>query len=134
MTENNTIVFKQGLPGYENLRNFILTHPSEDYPIFSLNSVEDQSVSFMVINPFQFDKNYSFELTTYAEEFLQIENPSSLVVFTIINCHKGLEQATVNLKAPIVVNGENRHGVQVVLEQPYNIQEPLKAFLQRAEE
>ncbi len=136
MTENNinnTIIFKQGLPGYENLRNFILTQPSEEYPLFSLNSLEDESVSFLVINPFQFDKNYSFELTPFAKELLQIEAPSALVVFNIINCQKGWEEATINLKAPLIINGANRQGVQVVLEQPYNIRESLKTFLQRAE-
>ncbi|RYD03064.1 hypothetical protein N752_21885 [Desulforamulus aquiferis] len=59
---NACITFEQGLPGYENLKYFSLDQPYKEYPFFSLDSLDHKDISFIIINPFQFNKKYEFNL------------------------------------------------------------------------
>lgn len=130
--EEKQILFKQGLPGFEDYKNFVISKPFEEYPFYYLNSTDSEEVSFLTINPFEITTAYDIELPETVQEVLEIKDPSEVAVFNIVNTSKGLPEATVNLQAPVIINATKSIGMQVVLNNPsLNIREPLKKMLER---
>ncbi|MFJ9501221.1 flagellar assembly protein FliW [Brevibacillus centrosporus] len=122
--ELGKLFFEDGIPGFSHLQFFQLMQ-EEESPFFLIQSTEEKDVGFWVIDPFSFFSEYKFELSEVAKEALRVEDQSQIAVFTIITIREN-NLATVNLKAPIVVNLSNRMGRQVILqEDTYSIRQPL---------
>ncbi|MDF2683784.1 MAG: fliW [Brevibacillus sp.] len=122
--ELGKLFFEDGIPGFSHLQFFQLMQ-EEESPFFLIQSTEEPGVGFWSIDPFSFFSEYKFELSEVAKEALRVEDQSQLAVFSIVTI-RGNNQATVNLKAPIVVNLANRMGRQVILQNDtYSIRQPL---------
>lgn len=122
--ELGKLFFEEGLPGFSHLQFFQLVQ-EEESPFFLIQSTEEKNVGFWVVNPFSFFPEYQFSLTDASKEALHLNEDSPVAVFSIVTI-RGNHQATVNLKAPIVVNLSNRMGRQIILpEDTYSIRQPL---------
>ncbi|MED4780388.1 flagellar assembly protein FliW [Brevibacillus choshinensis] len=122
--ELGKLFFEDGIPGFSHLQFFQLMQ-EEESPFFLIQSTEEEDVGFWVIDPFAFFPEYKFEISDVAKDALRIEEQSQIAVFCIVTI-RGSNQATVNLKAPIVVNLSNRMGRQVILQEDiYSIRQPL---------
>lgn len=122
--ELGKLFFEDGIPGFSHLQFFQLMQ-EEESPFFLMQSTEETDVGFWVIDPFLFFTEYKFELPDVAKRALRIDEKSQIAVFSIVTIREN-NQATVNLKAPIVVNLTNRMGRQVILqEDTYSIRQPL---------
>lgn len=126
-TEQNTITFPAGLPGLpKEYRQFTLLQPQPQSPFYLLQSVTDEQVCFILINPFLLFPQYEFNLPQEEKTKLRITAPEQVAVFTIVNASGGLKKATVNLLAPIVVNTHTKQARQVILnDKRYTIKHPL---------
>ncbi|MCL5780243.1 MAG: flagellar assembly protein FliW [Clostridia bacterium] len=125
------IFFEQGLPGFESLRNFLVSRPFDNSPFYYLQSAEVDHICFLLLNPFEITQSYEFDLPVPVQEMLEIKATSDIAVFNIVNAQKDLANATVNLQAPVVINVNKSKGMQVVLNDPsLSIREPLKNLLQ----
>ncbi|WP_412915479.1 flagellar assembly protein FliW [Brevibacillus sp. 179-C 1.1 NHS] len=123
------LFFEDGIPGFSHLQFFQLIQ-EEEIPFFLIQSTEEKDIGFWVVNPFSFFPDYQFTLPEVSKEALRMEAESPVAVFSIVTI-RGNNQATVNLKAPIVLNLANRMGKQVILqEESYPIRQPL--FSQQA--
>lgn len=124
--KEDIITFNKGLPGFENLRKFIL-FGVEDNDIFSiLHSIEDETTGLIVVSPFSVDKNYEFNLEEEIVSYLKINNPSQVLVLNTVTLNSSIDNITVNLKAPIVINTELKLGEQVILDnEKYQVKHPL---------
>jgi flagellar assembly factor FliW len=128
------IFFERGLPGFEDLKHFTISRPFEEYPFFYLQSNDEEVVAFLTINPFEITKEYEFEISDAVQETLEITDLADVAVINIVNASNGLNEATVNLQAPVIINIKNQKGMQVVLNnQSLNLKEPLKNMLQGTE-
>ncbi|WP_353057236.1 flagellar assembly protein FliW [Brevibacillus sp. MER 51] len=129
--ELGKLFFEDGIPGFSHLQFFQLLQ-EEESPFFIIQSTEEKEVGFWVIDPFSFFPDYEFELSDVAKNALHVDEESQLGVFSIVTL-RGNNEATVNLKAPIVVNLSNRMGRQVILqEDTYSIRQAL--FKQQADD
>ncbi|MFS0919246.1 flagellar assembly protein FliW [Brevibacillus sp. 179-C 1.1 NHS] len=127
--ELGKLFFEDGIPGFSHLQFFQLIQ-EEEIPFFLIQSTEEKDIGFWVVNPFSFFPDYQFTLPEVSKEALRMEAESPVAVFSIVTI-RGNNQATVNLKAPIVLNLANRMGKQVILqEESYPIRQPL--FSQQA--
>lgn len=126
-TEQNTITFPAGLPGLpKEYQQFTLLQPQPQSPFYLLQSVTDEQVCFILINPFLLFPQYEFNLPQEEKTKLRITAPEQVAVFTIVNASGGLKKATVNLLAPIVVNTHTKQARQVILnDKRYTIKHPL---------
>jgi Uncharacterized protein conserved in bacteria len=124
--EKDILSFKKGLPGFEELKNFIL-FPVEDNDVFSiLHSVEDDSIGLVVVSPFYVVKDYEFKLDDEKISELKIESPEDVLVLNTVTLNSDVENMTVNLKAPIIINIKNKLGEQIILDNPnYSIRHSL---------
>lgn len=124
--EEDILNFKKGLPGFEQLKKYIL-FPVENNEIFSiLQSIEDESVGLVVISPFEIAKNYEFKLEEKIIDKLAIKEPEDVLVVSTVTLSSKPENITVNLKAPIIINIKEKLGEQIILErEQYKVKHPL---------
>jgi len=125
--KQNLVNFPAGLPGLpKNLTRFEIIAPAQDTPFFFLQSRQDDHVGFILVNPFVLFPDYEFELPEEDARALAIERPEKAAVFCIVNAARGLQDATVNLLAPVVLNVASGSAAQVVLnDERYSIRHPL---------
>ncbi|MFZ5639699.1 MAG: flagellar assembly protein FliW [Bacillota bacterium] len=107
--------FIEGPLGFPGAKNFvIINHPGNN--IFKwLQSVDDPELAFVIAEPFVFFSDYEFNLEDTDVTLLEIRDPKKVLVYTILVIPPDFKKITANLKAPIVINGDNRKGKQVVL-------------------
>lgn len=122
-----TLSFPWGLPGLEEYKQFILVLLEEDSPFYYLRCAEQPEIGLLLVNPFILFRDYEFDLAEEAAARLEITDQEQVAVFCTVNTSKGLDQATVNLLAPIVVNTKNLLAKQVILnDRRYSLRVPLK--------
>ncbi|MBZ6004974.1 MULTISPECIES: flagellar assembly protein FliW [Paraclostridium] len=120
------VVFEKGLPGFESHKNFEINDIEENQKFKVVNSLDDKSVGFIVVSPFDIKKDYEIKLDTDTINSLKIDKPEEVLLLNIVTLGKKLEDSTVNLKAPLVMSVKNKLGVQLILQDDkYDIKEPL---------
>lgn len=124
--EEDIITFKKGLPGFENLRTFILI-PVEENSIFTiLHSIEDEEVGLVLVSPFEVENEYEFKLSDDKLRELMIQSPEEVLTLNTVTLHSDSKKITTNLKAPIIINIKEKLGEQIIIDNDkYEIKHPL---------
>jgi flagellar assembly factor FliW len=124
--EDEIIYFKKGMPGFLDLKKFVL-FPVEENDFFSvLHSVENSSIGFIVVSPFNIKKDYEIELNDAVLKELNIKEEIDVLIFNTVTLSSEVTKITSNLKAPIVINIKDRLGEQIILnDEKYEIKYPL---------
>ncbi|ETT49973.1 flagellar assembly protein FliW [Paenibacillus sp. FSL R7-269] len=112
ITEEQIYHFSKGVPGFEEDIDFALI-TVDDGPFSYLQSLQNDSISFLLCDPFVFYPTYEFELPQADKEELEIID--DVKIRCMVTIKEELEHSTVNLLAPIVLNPIIRSGKQVVL-------------------
>lgn len=110
-----TLHFGAGLPGFPEARHFALLRLDDAGTIFSLRSLEDPELRFLAVPPLHFFPDYAPEVPDDAAASLGLQDADDALVLLLITVETGLEDATANLLAPVVVNSRTRAAAQVVL-------------------
>lgn len=128
----NIIHFKNGLPGFNEEKKFILLPIPGTTPgtFQTLQSTTTSELAFVVTNPYHMYEEYEFRLDQSTIEQLQIESEKDLLILTIVTLTTPFEKSTINLKAPIIINSKQQQGKQYILN---NYSYPTKAPLNREE-
>jgi flagellar assembly factor FliW len=122
---NGVIRFDDGLPGFERVRRFVLVASPALDPFTLVQGVDDGTPSFLAIEPRLVDPAYASPLAESDLIRLGAERKTPLLWLVLITMAAS-GGATVNLKAPIVINPEGMRGLQLVApDSPYPIDHPL---------
>ncbi len=109
--------FAGGLLGFPACDRFVLIEHKEGSPFRWLQSLDEPSVAFLVVDPGHFVEDFAPEMPDCVANALGLECETPRLVYTIVTIPPGKPRAmTINLAGPIVVNAENRSARQVVLE------------------
>lgn len=119
------IKFEHGLPGFEAEKEFVQLPLSEESAFQVLQSLNTEALAFIITTPYATIADYSFELDESVIKALDIKSNKEIAVFVIVSLKDTLETSTVNLKAPIVLNAENKKAMQIILEENYAIRHQL---------
>lgn len=76
--EDQTIMFKNGLPGFTGEKKFVILPLSEDSPFVVLQSVQSEELAFIVASPFVFFKIMALILMKRRLNFLKSNLPKTL--------------------------------------------------------
>jgi len=118
--------FPEGLLGFERLRDFIVIPNKNDDVLFCFQSVEENHVAFLLINPALFFPDYRVPVSTVVKDKLGIGTNDPYFVLTTITFHQD-ETVTLNLLAPVIYTPKTDRAVQIVLEgSGYSTKTPLK--------
>jgi len=125
-SNEDIIVFKKGLPGFKELKNFIIFPLEKNKGFNILHSVEDIEVGLVLVSPFMILKDYEFKIPDSYIKGLVITKPEEVLVLTTVTLSSNIENITTNLKAPIIINIKEKLGEQLILDNDkYKIKEPL---------
>ena len=100
-TEDKIISFKSGLFGFEELKKFLFIKPDDSY-FYWLNSIENPGLAFPL-----------FGVRALDDQFPQEEN---FEAFAIVTLNSDPLKMTVNLKAPVYINQNDKLGVQKIVD------------------
>ena len=103
---------KSPILGFEHIKSYELKELDQFF--IKLQSMDDDT-SFTAINPYAL-RNYEFEIPTYYQEPMDINDKSELRIYNIMVVSTPIETSTVNFIAPIVCNMTNMTLSQVVLD------------------
>ncbi|MEK4849510.1 flagellar assembly protein FliW [Paenibacillus sp. FSL H7-0756] len=124
--EEHVFHFSKGIPGFEEETDFALIS-TPDHSFWYLQSTKDKALSFLLSDPFVFYPSYEFDLPDAEAKELKINN--QLIVRCVITLKNKVEESTINLLAPLVLNPEERVGKQIVLHNtPYHTKHSLLAL------
>ncbi|MBW2663155.1 MAG: flagellar assembly protein FliW [Deltaproteobacteria bacterium] len=124
--ESRVIRMREGMLGFEHLKKYVLLMHGEKTPFWWLQSVEDGSVAFVVINSLAVKPDYEPVISDDEVKLLEIGLPEDAVLFSIVTIRSDPFKVTANLRAPIVVNAKKMLAKQVVLvNSDYPIQYPV---------
>lgn len=135
VAESQLITFLKGIPGFDEVKKYVLLPADEsgESPFFFLQSAEKAEISFLLLDTFSFFNDYDVKLDDAVIEKLEIDKPEDVIVLTTVTVQGDLQQATTNLKAPLVINHTKLLGTQIVLDnRPYMIKQPLFKDNQKA--
>jgi flagellar assembly factor FliW len=111
---DDLLFFPAGLPGLEGCRQWVLLADAQNEALAWLQNLEHSEVALAVTSPRRFVPNYQARVVRGNLEGLGLNNPAQAEILVIIG--KSDEAWTLNLKAPLIINPEQRIGRQVVSE------------------
>jgi flagellar assembly factor FliW len=111
--ERQKIVFPQGLFGFETLKDYLLLD-AERQPFYWLQSMDEEQVAFILVNPFLFRPDYEVNISNEELAEIGIRSPEKALIFSIVTIADN-SLMTANLQGPLVINRDNRTGKQAVL-------------------
>ncbi len=125
-TDENIIRLEEGLIGIPDKRNFILIEKEDFKPFSYLQSVDDATFILVVINPMMVEKEYRFDIHKDDLKAIDIKDENDFSLLSIVIFAKKVEDITVNLKAPILINIHTKRALQIILQNDdYSVEEPL---------
>lgn len=131
LNQEDILNFPEGILGFQDLRNFVLLDDPNDEIFAWLQSCETPHVAFPVLEPELFSENYKVNLTKNDLESLKMTGTERARYFSIITIPDDPTQMTANLKAPIVINIQQKIARQCVLQDnSLAIREPIFTKLQ----
>lgn len=128
--EKKLLHFPEGIMGFEEFHNYALIE-SEYEPFIWLQSVDKQSLAFLLVDPFLICSEYEADIDDAALTAIDVISPEDIVVMTIVTIPHDDSPITANFLGPVVINRRNNKCVQVVLNDSrwttkFNIVESLK--------
>ena len=122
--------FPSGLYGFEEDNKFaIFAQTYEDISFLYLQSIEALDPCFLVFEPWDLYTNYTPVLSADDLAALEVKTVEDLMFLVIANVPKSIEELSINIKSPIVLNPKTKKAQQVILQNPdYPIR--YKPFLQ----
>ena len=111
------INFPGGLPGFPDVRRFVLVRIGDELSPFSvLRSVDDGAdVEFVVTHPGLFFPDYEPEIDDDTANRLELKSADDALLLVIVTVAEPVADSTANLLGPIVVNRHTRAAAQAVL-------------------
>jgi flagellar assembly factor FliW len=111
----NTLLFPEGLIGFENLRNFVVMPNEKKGPLFWIQSVEDPQVAFVLTDPTGFYFDYRVVPDGRERQKLGIDEDDQCLVVSVVSVPPD-RKITLNLAAPILFAPKTNRALQVILE------------------
>lgn len=122
-SDNDIIHFEEPVHGFHKSSEYLLIANAEpELPFYWLQAVDDKDCVLVLTNPFLFIDNYDFEIDDWSLEQLEINDIGDLVVYNAVIIPEKINEMTVNLRAPFIINVKNRKAKQLILDEKY----PLK--------
>ena len=96
--EKKIINFEDGIPGFENEKQFIVLYEGEDNSPFRwMQSIENPDLAFAMVDPIMIIPDYDGEIPKEAVEKLGIEKPQDIMVLSIVVVREEVEKTSMKV-------------------------------------
>ena len=127
------VAFPDGLLGLPECQHFVLTkYQPEDGSAspFLLLQCQDENISLPILDPRWLVPDYHFAIAPDVLTYLKANTVEELSTFAIVTVRDQVEDMTMNLQGPLVMNLTSHLGLQMVVEH-FPVRHPL--FVQTEE-
>ncbi len=115
-SESDIITLSSPLLGFPDLSDFLLISSDKSFPFLWFQATQDPDVCFILIEPKIFHPNYDPKINKRELKILGIDSDDQLKIAAIVVVPEDPKNATVNLRAPILLNTGKKLAKQVILE------------------
>jgi flagellar assembly factor FliW len=122
---SDVLTFEHGLIGLRACRRWVVLADAQNSVLGWLQSIDEPETALGVVSPRRFVPDYQLRLARQDLAPLQLTVPHDAQVVAIVSRHP--EGLALNLRAPLVINVENRRGRQVIAKDPHPVRLPLAA-------
>lgn len=129
--EEKIITFENGIPGFENLKKFVIIILQQTHPFLWLQSVEED-ISLPMMSPFEIDEQYSPTIDDQELEMLKVNDEKDVLVLVVCVIPQDVSKMTANMVAPVLINIKAGLGKQVLAnEGKYQVRQPIFDFISK---
>jgi flagellar assembly factor FliW len=122
-----------GMLGFQAYTEFVLVECDQDAPYKLLQSMQNPSLRFIVVDPLEFFPDYDLELSDADALDLSIHDAMDARLLTTVTINNNEGYLTTNLVGPIVVNSRLHVAKQIVLQDDrYETKHLLGAIYERS--
>lgn len=117
--EDKIINFPGGIIGFPDLTDFALIHDAErdsQTPIKWLQSMQEPAFAMPVMDPLRVVADYNPMVEDELLKPIAITDPESVFVLVTLTVPKTVEDMSINLQAPIVINSDTKKACQVIVD------------------
>lgn len=138
IADDKIITLEQGMIGFPDLNHFALIYDEEKgndtSTIMWLQSMDEPDIAFPVMMPHLVKEDYDPKVSEEIIAPLGELTPDNTYLLVTVTVPKNIEDFSVNLKAPIVINMDNRKGVQLIVEDDYPVKYKVYEILKNKKE
>lgn len=121
---DDVVTMPEGLPGFESCRRFVVVTASTLAPFTCLQGLDGDRPSFLALDPRAILTDYQATLSVSDRYRLDVREHDTLLWLALVRL--GDDNASVNLRAPVVINPRRMIGLQSFdAERPYETNHPL---------
>ncbi len=132
VSESRIITFSEDILGFSGYRKYVILEHSKNSILKWLQSVENESLAFVLTDPLNTVPDYKVEIDKKDAETIKLSSLDDAVVLCIVSISKECKSVTANLLGPIIINPEKMLAKQVVLfNSPYSIKHNLMESFQK---
>jgi flagellar assembly factor FliW len=121
--DDKIITLEKGMIGFPDMNHFALIHDKEKEKstIMWLQSMDDPETAFPVMDPHRVKADYNPSVNEKILSSLGELKPENTFVLNTITVPRKVEDFTMNLKAPIIINTDNNRAAQIIVEDDYPV-------------
>ncbi len=135
--EEKLIKLETGMIGFPDMTTFALIYDEEkgnDTSIRWFQSMDDPETAFPVMDPMVIKEDYNPIVSDEILSPLGELNDENTYILVTVTVPSKVEELSVNLKAPIVINLDNNKGVQLIVEDDYPVKYKIYDLLKARKE
>ncbi len=135
--DDKIITLDKGIVGFPDLKRFTIiydTETEEKTAIMWFQSLDEPQFAMPVAVPGDIVPDYNPTVNDELLEPLGELNENNLYVLVTIKVPKNIEEMTINLKAPIIINTDTLKGGQIIVEDDVDVRFPVYDILKKAKE
>jgi len=111
--------FPEGLYGFEDDKQFAVFEKSfEDISFLYLQSTRNPVPCFLVFEPWELYPDYQPVLSKEDMAACEVTSIDELIFLVIANVSDSIEQLSINIKSPVVLNPKTKKARQFILQNP----------------
>lgn len=125
IADDKIITLEKGMIGFPDLNRFALIFDEEKQKkhnsIMWLQSMDDTDIAFPVMEPLAVKADYKPNVNEAMIAPLGQLNEENTYILVTVTVPKKVEDFSVNLKAPLIINMDTHKGVQLIVEDDYPV-------------
>jgi flagellar assembly factor FliW len=110
----NIFHFPEGLPAFEDVKEFIFLLRPETMPFVFMHSLNPPDLAFVCMDPFLVCADYEPRISDADTNFLRLSKPDDALLLAIVTAREDVRECTANLQAPLVINIQSCIGKQII--------------------
>ena len=136
IAEDKIIHFVEGIIGFPDMKEFALIFDEEKEDggtIIWLQSMQEPEFAMPIMNPHLVKPDYNPVIEDEVLKPLGTLTQENTMCFVTVTIPKEIENLSVNLKAPLVINADQRTAAQIIVDEEFPVKYPIYHLLEKKE-